>query len=103
MITPPNSTNLLRDKWYFYVPAGLEKVAFFEESAVAVQVFDADGQEVDAEGQRGLIVMQVPEGQDGRIWSLKGFVSSQRLRMLNVPQVLAWSPAGLLVPSDAER
>ncbi len=100
IVSPATSTNLLQDRWYFYVPKGQRTVALYEQSDVPLAFFDGDGEPIDPGNQRGLIVLPVADGQDGRVWSLTNYASSHGLRMLNVPQVLGWSPAGLVVPAE---
>lgn len=91
----------LSARMYFYVPKGQQKIAFYEAGVIPLTVFDATGEEVDLQGQRGVIVLDVPEGQDGQPWSFRGYKSYTPLQMLNLPAGLSYSPDALLVPADA--
>jgi hypothetical protein len=67
---------------------------------VPIEVRDNDGRVVPQQGDR-VLIMDVPAGQDGKVWSLKGYKGWEPIRMLNLPQVFAQSPDALLEPVDA--
>jgi len=94
---------------YFYVPHGLRKLALFLphgdwNGVFHFQIQDADGapaQIVYRDGRRTLEI-EIPPGQDGRIWSFDHMVSPDfPPRLLNAPQAFSLSPETLMVPSDA--
>jgi hypothetical protein len=69
-------------------------------SVYPIELLDADGHAVAAAGS-GMVTADVPPGQDGRAWSLRLYKSWDTIRMINLPQAFARSPAALLVPEDA--
>jgi hypothetical protein len=85
---------------YFWVPAGLRKIAMYVPSVSPIELLDANGLKVQAPGS-GLVVADVPEGQDGRAWSFRRYKSWFPIAMINLPQAFARSPGALLVPEDA--
>jgi len=70
-------------------------------SVAPVTVLDADHRPVQYAGD-DLIVMQVPAGQDGRIWSLRGYKAWLPIKAVGIPQNFSITPS-LLVPEDALR
>ena len=50
-----------------------------------------------------LFLVDVPAGQDGKVWSVKDLVSPKGLQVetLNVPRVFSFFPDTLHVPADA--
>jgi hypothetical protein len=91
----------LSPRVYFWVPRGLRQIALYVPAGSGpFQLFDADGRHVEA-ASAGLILATVPAGQDGRAWSFASYKSFEPIRMLNLPQAFAASPAALLVPEDA--
>lgn len=89
----------LSPRVYFWVPAGLRKLAMYVPSVNPIELFDADGRKVAAAGS-GIVTADVPAGQDGRAWSFRHYKSWETIRMINLPQAFARSPAALLVPED---
>ncbi len=87
---------------YFFVPKGQRSLAFFAPSDTPIQLRDADGRLVPT-GTSRIVQVPVPEGQDGRVWSIGNIKSWVPLRMLNVPHSFALSPDAVLVPEDAPR
>ncbi|HEX4336101.1 MAG TPA: DUF4838 domain-containing protein [Polyangiaceae bacterium] len=90
----------LSPRVYFWVPSGVHQVAMYAPSVLPVELFDGDGHAVPSAGL-GLISVPVPKGQDGRVWSFRGYKSWVPIRAFSVPQVFALSPDALLVPEDA--
>ena len=94
---------------YFYVPRGLKKIAMFYpygdyNGVFHFQVLNPDGvaASIDFQDNRRTMVVDVPAGQDDRIWSLNHSVSPDfPHQMLNLPQAFSLSPEVLMVPSDA--
>ncbi len=102
---PMALTPLLPHGWvrvYFYVPEGLKKLALINPRRnVPASLYDPDGTEIVLEQHDSLVVINVPEGFDGRVWSLRRPGSSQRVRLLNAPEVFALTPETLMIPADA--
>ena len=94
---------------YFYVPAGLRKLAMHYPTtdmngAFKFQVLDPAGASAPIEyaDARRTMLVTIPPGQDGKIWSLARSVSPDvPHRMLNAPQAFALSPEALMVPESA--
>jgi len=50
------------------------------------------------------LLVKVPSGQDGKLWSLSHLKApNQPLRMLNAPQAFSFFPDSLMVPEDVKR
>jgi hypothetical protein len=82
---------------FFYVPRGTKQLQFFY-SGNACKVIGPDRKpmaEVNANDE--VVTIPVPEGKDGTVWSLSPHTHSQ-LWFFNAPNVLAASPAALLLP-----
>ena len=82
----------------FYVPKGTKEVAYHAIGG-AHTVVDGQGNEVARiERQPGnVIVVPVPEGQDGKAWCLKG-LSRTHLWFFNCPNYVAAHAEDLCVP-----
>lgn len=90
----------LNKKVYFYVPVGTKRLAMYCKSVVPVKIFDGDGKEVKYQGT-SLIVADVPQGQDGKIWSLTHHKLYTRSPvMLNVPEVFGFSKETMMIPKE---
>jgi hypothetical protein len=86
-------------RMYFRVPRGTKEVAYFW-SGQPHQVLGPDGKVlVEPEGKGKIMVIPVPAGADGQVWSFAKMASGQ-LWFFNVPNVLAASPNALLVPRE---
>ncbi|MEA3403067.1 MAG: DUF4838 domain-containing protein [Armatimonadota bacterium] len=85
---------------YFYVPAGTERVAYYVEGT-AHSVLDGDGNTVaELEAEPGeVITVEVPEGQDGRVWCLRD-LKFRRLWFYNCPNYLAALAQDMMVPRE---
>jgi hypothetical protein len=100
LVTRVLMSTSLSPRVYFWVPAGLRKLAMYVPSVNPIELLDGDGHKIAAAGS-GLVVADVPEGQDGRAWSFRNYKSWDSVRMINLPQVFALSPGALIVPEDA--
>ena len=72
--------------------------------AFKFEVLDPEGKPaaMQARDGRRTLVVQVPLGMDGRIWSLNHSVSpDEPLQMLSTPQAFSFAPELLRVPRDA--
>lgn len=87
---------------YFFVPEGTSRLVLDVPSVVPARLSDADGNTVLDE-VRGLIDVEVPAAQRGRVWSISGYRGWQPLRAVSVPQAFALDPEDLLVPEQALR
>jgi hypothetical protein len=92
---------------YFYVPKGQREVAFHGYDCGTIRIRDGDGKTVhEAPADGRYVVLAVPPGQDGRVWSIGG-ANDMRLRVfcfLNLPTILGCNPDRLFVPAAvAER
>ena len=94
---------------YFYVPRGLPKIAiYFPNSffacAFETPVYLPNGERAKVESRDGgkLMVIKVPTGMDGKVWSLDRLVQFyQNFETLTIPQAFSLSPETLMVPRDA--
>ncbi|HOK80974.1 MAG TPA: DUF4838 domain-containing protein [bacterium] len=87
---------------YFFVPPGTKKVLLYATS-IKQEIYDSDDRILyryeDKPNVSGYIVVDVPEGQDGKIWKIRG-VYVGNIEFLNVPPYIALSPDELLVPVE---
>jgi hypothetical protein len=88
-----------RQSWYFYVPEGTEVIGGYAR-ARAGGVFDPDGQAVlnFKKAPNDYVSLPVPEGQDGRLWSVRRMAGS--FRLMTVPPFGARSAEDLLLPLE---
>ncbi|GLK69714.1 DUF4838 domain-containing protein [Hansschlegelia plantiphila] len=94
---------------YFFVPPGLKRLAIYYplgvfEGVRGFNVFRPDGvpAPIDFQDGRRVLLIDVPHGADGKIWSLTRSVSpNEPFRMLNAPQAFSLSPNTLMIPRDA--
>ncbi|HVF09299.1 MAG TPA: DUF4838 domain-containing protein, partial [Abditibacteriaceae bacterium] len=93
---------------YFYVPKGLKKLALYQPHSLPaimeIRFFDPQGRPVKptTHDDRRMYLVDIPEGQDGKVWSLDNVVApNQTVEFLNAPQVLSLDPTSLRVPADA--
>lgn len=90
---------------YFYVPKGLRNIQFFTQDArphswTVRGPDDKVARVVGTKSKVGEVVnIPVPEGQDGKVWWFHDFAFG-RLRMLNLPEFVSFSPNQLLVPRE---
>ncbi len=88
-----------RHSWYFYVPKGTRVVGAYSEAG-AGGLYDAEGKQVldFSQTSRDYVSVDVPEGHDGKLWSIRKL--SGRFRLLNVPPFAAGNAADLLLPLE---
>ncbi len=86
---------------YFFVPQGLKRVALYCPGVIPVEIRDGAGQLVPGPAQ-GSIILDVPPGQDGTVWSITRFKSWEHLKLLNVPQAVALTRQTMLVPAEVQ-
>jgi len=91
-------------KNWFFVPKGTKRFAIFipdnpvrDELVVAPETGPACKPIVNS---GAFTVYDVPVGDDGKIWSIEKFSSSVHVRLINVPDNLAFSPKTLMVPRE---
>jgi len=87
---------------YFYVPEGTEIVGGFSSGRQRGAILDGDGNEVfnfrEEMDDEGYFHVQVPEGQDGRLWKFHRCMG--RRALLTVPPYMARSAGELLLPRE---
>ena len=110
MIMPSwtNSQGIPTPRFYFYVPKGQQVVAIHAGYTAAgpPRFFDPAGKEVKPRLEDGgkLLLLPIPAGQDGSIWSLSHVkAASVGLEMLNTPQAFSFFADTMLVPQDAMK
>ncbi len=88
-----------RHSWYFYVPKGTEVIGAYAEAG-AGGVFGPDGNQVlDLDQtETDYVSINVPEGQDGKLWSVRRM--SGRFRLMNVPPYGTAKAEDLLLPEE---
>jgi len=89
---------------FFYVPAGTEQIALHNPGVLPLKIYNPEGDllEVPAnEEHKNMFLVDVPEGQDAKAWSLDQFKGWDPLVLLNCPNNFAWSAEMLMVPVDA--
>ena len=90
----------------FHVPRGLDALHMYAHFAGTVRITDGSGQvrhEAPSDGR--IVTIPVPDGQDGRVWSVGG-VSNMRLRrfgFLNLPTVLSLQRRYLIMPREMAK
>ncbi len=84
---------------FFYVPRSTQQLQFFY-AGTPCKIFDAERNVVvEIKTSDEIFSIPVRAGQDGRVWSLSPRSPAQ-LWFLNAPNILAASPAALLLPRD---
>ncbi len=84
-------------RMYFYVPPGTKRIHYYWNGGPHV-VHGPDGAVVAEVSTKGkFVALDVPEGGDGRVWSLSKLALGH-LWFFNVPNYLAASPDALLIP-----
>jgi len=94
----------LSSRAYFYVPRGLTKVAVYNPGVIPIKIFDTEGKRVTVERNEAgnaLFLIDVPTGQDGKVWSFAGFKGYSPLRLLNAPNAFSYTPQAMMAPEDA--
>lgn len=88
---------------YFYVPEGTKQVAVHSPGVVPIKIFDLKGDLVTVtrnEQGKNVFLIEVEPGQAGQCWSFSYFKAWQPFRLLNCPNVFAYSPAGMMIPAE---
>lgn len=101
-----NSQGRPTSRLYFYVPAGVPRLAIYTSYTAAgpPRFFDPAGREVKPHFVDGgkLMLIDVAGEQARQVWSLsQAKTPNEPLRFLNAPQAFAFFPDTLLVPRDA--
>jgi hypothetical protein len=94
----PMNSHYANWQLYFYVPKGTKILGLF--GGERGEVHDAAGRSVfNFEGRkRNYYSINVPDGQDGKLWSIRR--GTGPVRLLTVPPCFAPSAAGLLLPKE---
>lgn len=90
--------SLIRGRYhlYFYVPKGTRVVGGYSDGGA--KVFDSKGREYYVlTTTPGYFSIPVPEGEDGKTWSLSG---GGRKLLMTVPPYMARHPSELLLPRE---
>ena len=83
----------------FYVPRATRQLQLFYAGS-PFKIFDADHKLIEeVKTNDEIVTVAVPEHQDGKVWSLSPRTVRQ-IWFFNAPNVLAPSPAALLLPRD---
>lgn len=89
---------------YFYVPKGVREIQAFANSPEGViryaRLGPVDGTETFPQADGELIRIAVPDGQDGKVWSLSGGGTGPRFYFLNLPNIFSLHPGKLLLPRE---
>jgi hypothetical protein len=99
VLSGPDAPAAFHGRWslYFYVPKGTAVVGGFASGPGTL--FDGGGKKVHQFGGKpGYFRVEVPAGQDGRLWMFAD-TAGQRL-LMTVPPCLARSPRELLLPAE---
>lgn len=94
---------------YFYVPRGLKTIAMYyqlgdfnNQYPPLIKGPTNEKMPIERHDNGKMMLVAVPPGMDGKVWSLEGsHAPNEPHRMLNVPQVFAFSPDTLSIPEDA--
>ena len=94
---------------YFFVPHGLAHLVMYYplgdfNGVLGFQVLDPTGKimPITFEDSRRVQIVDVPPGQDGKVWSINRSVSpDEPFKMLNAPQAFALSPDLVMTSTDA--
>ena len=88
-----------RHSWYFYIPKGTRVIGAYDQSG-AGSLHNADGELIldFSSTPKDYLSIEVPEGQDGRLWSVRAL--SGRFRLQNVPPFAAGTAEDLLLPKE---
>ena len=87
---------------YFYVPDGLKRLAIYNQPLPSspTTLRTPDGEQIVLEQRGPLVVVDVPPGQDGRVWSIQRNSANKAVELLNAPSYYSLSPDTLMVPAD---
>lgn len=88
-----------RHSWYFYVPRGTKIIGAYSQAS-AGGLFNPKGEQVldFSKTPTDYVSIPVPEGTDGRLWSVRAL--GGRFRLMNVPPFVAGRAEDLLLPRE---
>ena len=90
------------DRHYFYVPQGIEVIGVAGRLRPGRSAWRTpDGAALPDERiqvENGFTLLTVPPGSDGQVWSFTTRTDRPAIRLLNVPGLLAFHPAELVMP-----
>ncbi len=95
------STDVLR-RIYFYVPRGAKYIGIYNESVVPLKVWDPQDKQVETTGSR-MVVVRIPRGQDGQVWSLGNFKSWSPIHLFGAPPAFSMTPEALYIPRELKE
>jgi len=85
---------------YFYVPKGTKFIGGYADD-IKGSFIDPDGKSAYAFNPKaGYFETPVPAGQDGKLWSYKGYWHKARLMLMTVPPYLARNAKELMLPKE---
>jgi len=100
-----NSQGQPAPRLFFFVPKGLKTIAVHFAYQMLPRFYDSTGKEVLPREKEvpGIVLVDIPEGQDGTVWSLVNVRTPIAMTMLNAPQQFGFYPDAMLVPGDAVK
>ena len=103
--TGPYTSADLNPRTYFYVPAGTKKVSVYCPGVIPIKIYDPTGKLITVERNekmKQVFNIDVPAGMDDKCWSFSYFKAWETIRLLNVPNLFAFSPEGMMVPVEVK-
>lgn len=88
---------------YFYVPNGAATAAIYLPASYLHGIRDGKHEPIQYKAD-DFLVLDVPPGQAGAVWSIDGCVtagSSAPVRAVNIPQAFSFFPDTMMIPADA--
>lgn len=88
---------------YFYVPRGLKKLAMYNTPIASwpATIGRPDGTSFKLQQTGPLAFVDIPQGMDGKVWSITRNSASAPVILLNAPTYFAGSANTMLIPEDA--
>lgn len=88
---------------YFYVPKGFSQIALHMITAgTRPRFYDGSGNQIEYDGRPSRqFMLDVPPGQDGKVWHFNNFKGKDVLTPINLPHAFSLFPDTMLVPQDA--
>ncbi|MHC4880096.1 MAG: DUF4838 domain-containing protein [Planctomycetota bacterium] len=93
-----NASPALPAKVYARVPDRIERLAIAQQSVVPLSVFDLNGNLIQ-ESDKAVFTVDIPKNTS-RVLTLSNFKTYTPLRLLNAPEIFAFSPDGLMAPKE---
>ena len=85
---------------YFYVPRGTKQLSYFIDNPTKHVFYGPDGKQIkEIDADDVFVSIDVPEGLDGKVWSIR-YLALGQLWFFNIPSYLAASPDALLLPFE---